>query len=76
MSNFLLAKFGCANLAIKFSDVNLLVLPKLVILGISFLSSFNLPLMVALVAKLVIWGILSSIFLILELYTSLLITPF
>ena len=54
MRNFLLAKFGCANLAIKFSDVNLLVLPKLVILGISFLSSFNLPLMVALVAKLVI----------------------
>ena len=69
-------KFTCANLAVKFSDVNLLNVPNLVILGISFLALFVLALRVALVAKLAISDILSSIFLILELYTSLLTTPF
>ena len=46
------------------------VAAKLVILGISFLTSFVLALRVVLVAKLVISGILSSILLILALYTS------
>ena len=71
----MLAKFACANLAAKFSVVNL---AKLVILGISSLTSFILALrvLVVLVAKLVISGILSSIFFILALYTSFLTTPF
>ena len=43
---------------------------KLVILCILALTSFILGLSVVLVAKLVISGILSSIVLILELYTS------
>ena len=43
-------------------------------LGTLFLTSFDLPLRVVLVAELVISGILSSIFLILELYTSFLMT--
>ena len=43
---------------------------KLVILGVSPLTSFILKLRVVLVAKLVISGILSSIVLILALYTS------
>ena len=89
------AKFACANLAVKFSDANLLnsevviyllwpgvlfsivsavVIAKLVILGISFLTSFISALIVVLVAKLVLSGISSSIFLILALYTSFLIT--
>ena len=42
---------------------------KLVILGISPLTSFILALRVVLVAKLVIWVISSSVFLILALYT-------
>ena len=45
---------------------------KLVILRISFLTSIILALRVVLVAKLVILAILSSIFLILALYTSFL----
>ena len=50
---------------------------KLVILGISsFLTLFILGLREALVAKLVISGILSSIFFILALYTSFLATSF
>ena len=43
---------------------------KLVILGISALISFILALRLALVAKLVTAGILSSIFLIVALYAS------
>ena len=50
------------------------VVAKLVILGISFLTSFILALSVVLVAKLVISGILSSVFFILALYTSFLTT--
>ena len=49
---------------------------KLVILGISPLTSFVLPLRVILVAKLLILGILSSTFFILALYTSFLTTSF
>ena len=52
------------------------VLVKLLIRGISFLTSFMLALRVVLVAKLVTSGILSSIFLILALYTSFLATLF
>ena len=47
-----------------------MVVAKLVILGIPFLTSFILALRVAVVAKLIISGILSSISLILALYTS------
>ena len=43
---------------------------KLEILGISFLTSFTLALRVVLVAKLVILGTLSSVSLVLSLYTS------
>ena len=43
---------------------------KLVILGISFLTSFILAFRVVLVANLVISGILSSIFVISPLYAS------
>ena len=63
----MLAKLDCANHAVNFSNVNLLNLSKVLILGISFLTSFLLPLRVVLVAKLVISGILSSIYLILTL---------
>ena len=52
------------------------VVAKLVMLGISLLTSFILALTVVLVAKLVISGILFSIFLILALYTSFLTTSF
>ena len=52
------------------------VVAKLVILGISFLTSFILKLRVVLVAMLIMSGILSSIFLILALYTSFLMTSF
>ena len=50
--------------------VTTVIVAKLVILLISPLTSFILALREALVAKLVISGILSSIFLILGLYTS------
>ena len=50
------------------------MLVKLVILGISFVTSFILALTVVLVAKLVISGILTSIFLILASYKSVLTT--
>ena len=46
------------------------VVPKLVILGISPLTSFILALRAVLVAKLEISDILSSIYLILPIYTS------
>ena len=49
---------------------------KLVMLGISSFTSFILALTVVLVAKLVISGILFSVFLILALYTSFLTTSF
>ena len=52
------------------------IVDKLVILGISPLTSFILALKEALVAKLVKLGILSSIVLILALYTSFLTTSF
>ena len=52
------------------------VVAKIVILGILFLTSFVLALQVVLAAKVVISGILSSIFLTLELYASLLTTLF
>ena len=52
------------------------VVPKLVILGILFLTAFILALSVILVRKLVISCILSSIFLILALYGSFLTTSF
>ena len=59
------------TLGILFSTVlRAVVVAKLVILGISPLTSFILTLRVVLIAKLVISGILSSIFLILALYTS------
>ena len=64
-------------LGVLFSTaVRALVLAKLVILGISLLTSFILALRVVLVAKLVISGILSSICFILALYTSFLQTFF
>ena len=53
-----------------------LVVVKLVILGISPLTSFILAWRETLVAMLVISGILSSIFLILALYASFLTTLF
>ena len=52
------------------------VVAKLVILGIPLLTSFNLALRVVLIAKLVTSSILSSISLILALYTSFLTTSF
>ena len=55
--------------------VTAVVVAKLLILGISLLTSFILALRVVLVAKLVISSTLSSIFLILTLYTSFLTTP-
>ena len=63
------------TVGISFSTVVKAVVPaKLVILGISTLTSFILALREALVAKLVISGISSSIFYILALYKSILIT--
>ena len=49
---------------------------KLLILGISPLTSFIVTLRVVLVATLVMSGILSSIFFILALYTSFLVTSY
>ena len=70
----MLAKFACFNLKSKISAVNLLIL------GISPLTSFILALreaLVALVEKLLISGILSSIFFFMSaLYTSFLTTSF
>ena len=58
-------------LVILFSTaVRAVVLAKLVILGISSLTSFILSLIEALVATLAISGILSSILLILALFTA------
>ena len=51
-----------------------MVVAKLLILGILFITSFILALRVVLVAKLVTSGILSSISLIIELHTSFLTT--
>ena len=66
-----------SNIRYLFSTVVKAVLvAKLVILGISPLSSFILALKLVLVAKLVISGISSSIFLILAFYTSFLTTSF
>ena len=65
------------TLGILFSTaVRAVLVAKLVISGISPLTSFVLALRVVLVAKLVISGILSSIFFILALYTSFLTTSF
>ena len=65
------------TLGILFSTaLRAVLVAKLVILGISPLTSFILALRVVLVAKLVISGILSSIFFILALYTSFLATSF
>ena len=52
--------------------IGAIIVAKLLMLGILFLTSFILALRVVLVAKLVISGILSSIFLILALYASFL----
>ena len=65
------------TLGILFSTaLRAVLVAKLVILGISPLTSFILALRVVLVAKLVISGILSSIFFILALCTSFLTTSF
>ena len=56
--------------------VRAVVVAKLVILGILFLTSFILALRAAAAAKLVISGSLSSIFLMLALYISFWITSF
>ena len=70
--NFVLQWFFLSKLltlGILFSAaVRAVVIAKLVILGISFLTSFILALRVVLVAKLVISDIKSSIFLILAFY--------
>ena len=58
----------------RFIRFRAVLLAKLVILGVSSLSSFILTLREALVTKLVISGISSSIFLILALYTYFLTT--
>ena len=64
------------TLGVLFSMVvTAVVVTKLLILGISLLTSFILALRVVLVAKLVISSTLSSIFLILTLYTSFLTAP-
>ena len=74
-TNFVLTKLP--TLGILFSTaVKGVVVAKLVILGILFLTSFILALRVVLVAKLVIPGTLSPIFSILASYTSFLTTPF
>ena len=54
--------------------IAVLIAVKLVILGISFLTSFILALVTVLVAKLVISGILPSLFFILSLDTFFLTT--
>ena len=65
------------TLGILFSAaVRAVLVAKLLILGISTLTSFILVLRIVLVAKLVISGILSSIFLILALYSVFLTTSF
>ena len=56
--------------------VRTVLIAKLVILDISFLNSFILVLRAAAAAKLLILGILSSISLMLALYTSFLTTSF
>ena len=58
------------------TEVRAVLVAKLVILDMLFLTSFMLALRVVLVPKLVISGILSSIFFILALYTSFLTTSF
>ena len=64
-------------LGILFSTaVNVEIVAKPVILGISFLTSFSFVLRLLLVAKLLISGILSSIFFILALYSVFLTTSF
>ena len=61
------------TLSILFSTaLTAVVVPKLVILDILFLTSFILALRVVLVAKSVVSGTLSSICFILALYTSFL----
>ena len=63
------------TLGILFSAAVIAVLvAKLLILGILFLTSFILALRVVLVANIVIFGISSSILFILALYTSFLTT--
>ena len=65
------------TLGILFSTaVTVVVVVKLAVLDILPLTSFILESRVVLVAKLVISGILASIFLILALYTSFLTTSF
>ena len=84
---YLAVKFSAANLldsgvviyllwpGILFSiAVRAVAVAMLVIIGISFLTSFILALRVLLVVKLVTSGILSSIILIIALYTSFLTT--
>ena len=56
--------------------VRAILVAKLVILGIFPLTSFIFELAVVLVVTFLIWGILSSIFLILALYSVLLTTSF
>ena len=65
------------TLRILFSTaINAEVVTKPIILGISFLTSFIFVIRIILVAKLVIWGILSSIFFIFRLYLVFLTTSF
>ena len=63
-------------MVIYFEVVRAIVVAKLVLQGISFLSSLILALTVILVPNIVISGILSSIFIIAALYTSSLTTSF
>ena len=70
-SQFFLTKLLTLGILVS-TAVKAVVVAKLVILGILFLTSFILVLRVVLVTKLVISGILSSLFLILALYTSFL----
>ena len=74
---------NCQVSNIRYFAFNLIILAlrivaiaKLVILSISFLTSFILALRIVSGAKLVISSILSSISLILALYASFLTTPF
>ena len=74
-SQFLLTKL--LTLGILFSTaVRAIIVAKVIILSISRLTSFTLALREALVAKLVIPGILSSIFFILTSCKSFLTTSF
>ena len=59
-----------------FTAVNAEVVAKPVILGISFSTSFNFVLRIVLVVKLLISGILSSIFFLWALYSVFLTTSF